>query len=106
MKARSRKSTHAMGIDHTKPRQANGCYCIEQHSSPRDIALAFAACRHPKGQQLQIDADGVATGYVKGTRGLVMCCHCGAHKRTSDGAWVHPHLVSSAIQAGRRCKRP
>lgn len=97
------KMVGARGIDHSKPRQANGCYCVEQHSTPRDIAIAFAACKHPKGQQLQLDADGVATGYAE-TRGLLFCCHCGAHRRTSDGAWVFPHLASCARGAGRRTK--
>lgn len=92
------------GIDHTKPRQANGCYCIEQHSTPRDIVAAFAVCRHPKSQRLQIDADGVAVGYVKGSRGLLVCCHCGAHRRTLDGAWVFPHLAACARGAGQRMK--
>ena len=88
----------------SKGRQTNGCYCAERHSTPRDIVLAFTRCKHSPHLQLQIDADGVATGYVPGTRGLRICTHCGAHQRTSDGQWVHGHLGGSAVMAGRRCK--
>jgi hypothetical protein len=102
MAGKRAKMVGARGIDHSKPRQANGCYCVEQHSTPRDIVIAFAACKHPKAAQLQIDADGVTTGYAKGTRGLPVCCQCGAHRRASDGKWVYGHLASCAVNAGRR----
>ena len=96
-------------IDHSLGYQGghrgHGCYCVEPHSSPQEIVVAFARCKHPKSEQLQIDADGVATGYIDGTRGLVTCCNCGAHRRSSDGKWVYPHLVACASTAGSRVKK-
>lgn len=64
-----------------------------------ETALAFARCKHPKWQRLQLDADAVATGYRPGTRGLLYCCHCGAHRRSSDRRWVVSHLAATAIHA-------
>ena len=92
-------------IDHSIGRQSHGCYCVEPHSTPREIVAAFARCKHPKSERLQLDADGVAVGYVKGTRGLLICCACGAHRRFLDGRWVYSHLASCAVSAGQCIKK-
>jgi hypothetical protein len=83
-----------------RKRQTNGCYCDERHSTPRDIVAAFAACKHPKSQQMRIDANGEVVNRF----GLLICCHCGAHRRHFDGAWVYPHLAACAYTAGKRQK--
>ena len=83
--------------------QGNGCYCAEAHSSPASIVAAFARCDHPEGQRVYLDASGVER---VGKDGLPFCCHCGAHQRASDGAWVYGHLAASACNYIRQRERP
>ncbi len=59
----------------------------------KDILKAFAACQHPKEDRVWLDPKGAPT--LPG-QGLLMCAHCGAHKRGRN--WMVPYLVACACK--------